>query len=91
MDVASKPVGALRIGDDGTVDLTSSSEGDVDAVIRCDSEADYAALVSGRLNPVVAALQGRLQLLGDVGLATKVTLALVGKVVFGDQARKEEP
>jgi putative sterol carrier protein len=50
--------------------------GPVDATITCDSEADCQALVSGKLNPVVAALQGRLRVTGNATFAARILFGL---------------
>lgn len=50
--------------------------GDAKAVFMCDTEGTAEGLVQGTLNPVVAALQGRLGLSGDRVFGIKVIFAL---------------
>jgi SCP-2 sterol transfer family len=50
--------------------------GDAKAVFTCDTEDTARGLVQGTLNPVVAALQGRVGLNGDRVFGLKVLFAL---------------
>lgn len=55
--------------DDGMVKVAEGRQ-EADCVIRC-SEGDFIDIVEGRRNLVTAALQGRVQIRGDVALAQK--------------------
>jgi len=60
---------------DGDVELRPGG-GDANAAAICDSAETLAAIVRGELNPVVAALQDRLQLRGDLAFAVNVILGV---------------
>jgi putative sterol carrier protein len=63
-------VGAWFVSvDDGTVTVEEGSR-EADCVIRC-SEEDFVEIAEGRRNLLTAALQGRVQVRGDVALAQK--------------------
>ena len=55
--------------EDGAVAVDKGSRA-ADCVIRC-SEEDFVEIVEGRRNLLAAALQGRVQIRGDVALAQK--------------------
>jgi putative sterol carrier protein len=74
LDIGDTPGFVLEIHDTNVV--TTRGDAEADAVAMCDSETTVAALRAGELNPVVAALQGRLSLSGDRAFALKVMLAL---------------
>src|SRR6266849_3731497 len=63
--------------DDGKIKITEEKR-EADCVIRC-SEEDFVEIVEGRRNLLTAALQGRVQVRGDVALAQKFH-GLVGAV-----------
>lgn len=46
-----------------------------DAFVNCDEPEDLVTIVTGGLNPVVAALQGRIRIEGDMSFAAKVLIA----------------
>jgi putative sterol carrier protein len=50
----------------------------VDVTLLCQTKQDALGLLRGELNPMVAALQGRLGLEGDYGLAIKVLYGFHG-------------
>src|SRR5688572_3421539 len=74
LHVGDTMVAILEIRD-GNVDLRPG-DGEADAVAICDSEETITAIGRGALNPVVAALQNRLQISGDRALAIRVIRAL---------------
>jgi len=55
--------------DDGAVTIDKGSR-EADCIISC-SEQDFVDIVEGRRNLITAALQGRVQVRGDVALAQK--------------------
>jgi SCP-2 sterol transfer family len=59
-------------------------DGDAAATVIVDSEETVRALQCGRLNPVVAALQGRLELKGDLDFAIRTILGLQVAQPFAD-------
>jgi hypothetical protein len=87
-DVNGKPVGLVTV-DDGTVTLTDGG-GDAQAVLVCDSEEDAMAIMRGELNPVVAALQGRLTIEGDITLAIKTLSGIRGSSPLAAQQPQPE-
>jgi putative sterol carrier protein len=74
IDVGGKTIGVLTV-DDGHVELIND-QGPADAVATCATAEDLKHLVRGEVNPVVAGLQGRVQLQGDMQFAIKVVLGL---------------
>jgi putative sterol carrier protein len=68
---------------DGLIE-PAEANGQVDAVIVFDDESCVEELLTGKLNPIVAGLQGRLRISGNMGLAAKVLLELQGQATsFG--------
>jgi putative sterol carrier protein len=55
--------------DDGKINMTEGRR-EADCEIRC-SEQDFVDIIEGRRNLLTAALQGRVQVRGDVALAQK--------------------
>lgn len=55
---------------DGTVKVTEGAAA-ADCVIRCD-EADFVRIARGEQNLLTAAMQGRVQIEGDMALAQKL-------------------
>jgi hypothetical protein len=76
VDVAGKPATLLEIHDGAVSARPAAGAEPADAVVEVDGEQSAEAFRQGRLNPVVAALQGRLSLAGDHALAIKVILGL---------------
>jgi putative sterol carrier protein len=62
----------------GTGTLSTRVEGPARVVANFDSRETLEAIVEGRLHPIVAALQGRLELKGDLVFGLKVILGLQG-------------
>lgn len=54
---------------DGAVKIEKAKR-DADCMIRCDQQ-DFVDIVQGRRNLLTAAMQGRVQLRGDIALAQK--------------------
>jgi hypothetical protein len=76
VDVAGQAAWMLEI-DDGTISGRPTRDAeDASAVLQCDSEETLAAFRRGKLNPVVAVLQGRIRPEGDDALAIRVILGL---------------
>jgi putative sterol carrier protein len=84
IDAGGKTVGVLQV-DDGRVQLSPDTESP-EAAIICSAEDDVAKIVRGELNPVVAALQGRLAIHGDRIFAIKVVLGLAAAAVAKNAA-----
>src|SRR5262249_1588400 len=76
LDIGKTPYAMVEVHD-GEVEIHEGA-GDADAVATCDSEAMVSALGRGELNPVVAALQNKLALDGDLVLAIRVILGVHG-------------
>lgn len=74
LDIGDKPVAVLEVHDGDVVLRTGN--GAADAVAACDSEDTLAAINRGQLNPIVAALQHRVEVTGDRAFAIKVILGL---------------
>jgi putative sterol carrier protein len=53
-----------------------NDQGPADAVATCATAEDLKHLVRGEINPIIAGLQGRVQLTGDMLFAIKVVLGL---------------
>jgi len=85
--VNGRPVAIITV-DDGAVTLTGGG-GDAQAVLVCDSEEDAMAILRGELNPVVAALQGRLTVEGDITLAMKTLSGMRGAPLAAQQLQPE--
>lgn len=78
-EVDGKPVAALEVEDQRIEVFGSGSIGSAGAprsLATCRSEDDVRQILSGALDPVVAALQGRLVIDGDVLFGMKVLRAL---------------
>ena len=75
-DVDGKTVAALQIEDE-RIAVTAGNAGEPwRSVVTCPSEDDVRQIVSSALDPVVAALQGRLVIDGDVVFGMAVLRAL---------------
>jgi putative sterol carrier protein len=76
LKIGSIPSAILEVND-GIVRLREASgPAATDAVVICEEPEDASMIVKGKLNPVVATLQGRIQIEGDLGFAAQVLLAL---------------
>jgi putative sterol carrier protein len=74
VDIGDRVLGVLEV-EDGNV-ILRPGERDADAVVIVTDPNDFKALVNGHLNPVIAALQGRLTVAGDTEMAIRVILGL---------------
>ena len=77
-EVDGKTVAALQV-DDQRVEVSvgdAGNAGEPRSLATCPSEDDVRQILNGALDPVVAALQGRLVIDGDVLFGMKVLRAL---------------
>jgi len=75
-EVDGEAVAALQVEDE-SIAVTGGNAGEPwRSIVTCPSEDDVRGIVSGALDPVVAALQGRLVIDGDVVFGMKVLRAL---------------
>lgn len=74
---------------DGAVEW-AEQDGQADASVTFDEEALVDELLSGKFNPVVAALRGSLRVAGDLSLAARVLFELQGQATaFGRSTMAE--
>lgn len=90
LEVAEKPVASLR-ADEGYVELARDTA-PAEAAAEFNDGQTLVDVLSGELNPVVAALQGRMHIDGDLVFATKAILGLQVDKPFGapEPERKNE-
>jgi hypothetical protein len=62
-----------RIGGAGVLEGAPSAHGLEPRLSLASSEADFVKLVRGELNPMMAAMTGKLKISGDMGFAMKLT------------------
>ena len=74
-EVDGNAVAALHV-DDQRIEVSGADGGQARAIATCPSEDDVRQILSGALDPVVAALQGRLVIDGDLEFGMKVLRAL---------------
>ena len=74
IDVKDQPAGTIHL-ENGRVWAGSPAD-KADAVATVQERADFEKLLAGELNPVVAAIQGRLVFQGNPELATRLMAAL---------------
>jgi putative sterol carrier protein len=74
-EVDGKTLLALQV-DDQRIDVIGGDGGEARAVAICMSEDDARKILNGELDAVVAALQGRLAIDGDLEFAIKVLRTL---------------
>ena len=82
LQVGDVAAGVLQIEPSGAVELVGV--GDAAAVITVDTQSTLAALLSGESSPIVALLQDRLQVEGDLALAWRVLLGLQAGSLWKD-------
>jgi putative sterol carrier protein len=87
VDVNDEPAGTIHV-DRGKV-WRGEPEGQPDAVAVVQDRADFDQIIAGQLNPVVAAIQGRLVLQGDPALGTRVISALYAAKPFPAERQGE--
>jgi hypothetical protein len=84
VNVQGKPPPLFFKVHDGVIEQVEDAGGQVDATIAFDSEDCIEELLSGRLNPIVAGLQDRLDVTGNLALVAKVIFELQGQATgFG--------
>jgi hypothetical protein len=74
VDVKGSPVASIDV-QNGQVSVIDRVD-EPTVVAGVDDPADFQRIVHGELNPVVAAIQGRLMLQGDLEFGVEVILAL---------------
>jgi SCP-2 sterol transfer family protein len=84
IEVGGNPKASLVIRD-GAIDLVPG-DGAADARILVRDESTFGKLLSGHLNPVVAGLQGEVDVVGDRALAVAVLLKLQGRPLRAEGA-----
>ena len=88
-EVDGKAIAALHV-DEQRIDVVFGANGGAArAVVTCLGEDDVRQVLSGALDPVVAALQGRLVIDGDVLFGMKVLRALRAAPQPGEPATSE--
>lgn len=88
--VGGAPAGMLRV-EDGQVEFVPDADvSNAPAVASFAGQEVVQRMLQGRLNPVVAALQGALELSGDRELAVRVILGLQAGSPFTGQHLKRE-
>jgi putative sterol carrier protein len=80
VEVDGKTVGELVV-EDGHVELGGNGA-PTQGVVAFKSAEDLWKVLRGQLNPVVASLQGRLTLQGDLAFAVKVILCIASASPF---------
>lgn len=81
-------LGVLSVND-GDVEFIVG-DGEAGTLVRVATQDDLEAFLVGELNPVVATLQGRLAIEGDLELASRVILALQSGSPFHGELFEEE-
>ena len=76
LQVAHVTVGVLRV-ENGFVEFIYSPAPHATASASIDSQETLERLLTGRLHPIVARLQGRLTVAGDAAFAIRVLLGLL--------------
>lgn len=83
LDVVDSPIATLEIrAGDVTFRRGEGGGADADAVLIADSAETVQAILDGALNPVVAALQNRLEIAGNRSFAIRAALGLLGSSPF---------
>jgi putative sterol carrier protein len=83
VEVPGKPPLSFAVHD-GTIEPVEQTDGPVDAIVAFEDDSCVEELLKGKLNPMVAALQQRLRVSGDVKLVAKVLFELQGQATgFG--------
>ncbi len=87
VDVGDQPAATIHL-DHGRIWATEPDlESEATAVVQ--DRADFERMLAGELNPVVAAIQGRLVLRGDPELAVRVIFALSAAKPFAAETTGE--
>ena len=74
VDVQDHTLGTIHV-DHGRV-WADETAGEADVVAIVDDQADFRRILAGELNPVVAAIQGRIAFRRNPELATRIILSL---------------
>jgi hypothetical protein len=74
LQLADSPAGVLEVAPNGEIGIVS--EGEASTVLEVDTTDTLNALLRGDLNPIVARLQNRVRVEGDVALVLRVFLGL---------------
>jgi len=82
VDVQEDSLGTIFV-DRGRVWVDGDVATSADTVAIVDEQADFVRIICGELNPVVAAIQGRILFRGNPELATRIILALNAAKPFG--------
>jgi hypothetical protein len=83
VEVEGKPPQAFAIHD-GLIEPLQQADISADATIFVDDQTCVEELLAGRLNPIVAGLQNRLRVVGDLKLVARVIFELQGQAAgFG--------
>ena len=78
LEIEGKPPRVLAIHD-GLIEPLQQADEQVDATIVFDSESCLDELLAGKLNPIVAGLQSRMLVTGDLRLVIRVIFELQGQ------------
>jgi hypothetical protein len=78
VEVQGKPPRAFAVHD-GLIEPLPQADVPVDATLFVDDESIVEALLTGRLNPIVAGLQNRLRVTGDLKLIARIVFELQGQ------------
>jgi hypothetical protein len=78
VEVPGKPPLAFAVHD-GLIESLQQTEGEVDAILAFEDESCIEELLTGKLNPIVAGLQGRMRATGDLKLLARVIYELQGQ------------
>jgi hypothetical protein len=88
LDIHDEPAATLHV-ENGRV-WAGQPESQADAIAVLQDRADFDRILAGELNPVVAAIQGRLLLRGEPELATRLIGALYAAKPFKAKSREGE-
>jgi hypothetical protein len=78
VEIEGKPPRSFAIHD-GLIEPLPQADVQADATLFVDNDSTVEALLAGRLNPIVAGLQGRLRVFGDLKLVARVIFELQGQ------------
>ena len=86
LQVADTPAGVLQVEPSGLVAIAKDDR--TQTVIAVDTLQTLLALLRGELSPIVAALQDRLRVEGDLWLALRVLMGLQGGSPWSEATKK---
>jgi len=87
VDIGAQPARMFEIKDGVVTARNATGKEAADTVAICDSLESALAIARGDLNPVVAALQGRIRLEGDRAFGIKVILGFQTRMKRTDAPR----